>query len=485
MKTLQLTTFLLLILIGLQTNAQQATGLIFDDEVYNQAPRQPKFPGSKAEEQALRDRFKVNLKPYAPIPGDQGKIASCVGWAVGYSAYTIQKAFQNGWKDQKEKITENAFSALFIFNQIKAGNGCMRGARMTDAFKLLASTGEIMYKEFDKEEDCAISPNEQLIEQAKGNVIKDYMTLFATNDVDKVKIYKTKLSLAQNKPVVIGMDVRKNFKDLAKGSEYWWPELGNTTPMGGHALCVVGYDDKKEAFEVMNSWGTDWANDGFVWVKYEDYGRFVKYAFQFSLLEKENEIATNAELKGDFHFRYPTIATEDTIAFETAEVKFSEGVYTTVQPFWEIGQKFQLIAGNVREQSYLYVFSLDPDDNLNVHWPRNQELNEAFMGANETPLVTVDNVNIVVPGDELALTFEKVGTDRICVLFSDSPISEMKQKLDLVENGKGYLNDRLEMVFGDQLAEQEVIDFDENEMNFSSNCTSGKIIPLILNVTAK
>jgi C1A family cysteine protease len=35
-----------------------------------------------------------------------------------------------------------------------------------------------------------------------------------------------------------------------------------------HAITIVGWDDKREAYLIKNSWGTQWGNKGYVWVKY-------------------------------------------------------------------------------------------------------------------------------------------------------------------------------------------------------------------------
>ena len=90
------------------------TGLIMDDEAYNKLPRQPLFRGTKFGELPLQ----VSLKAYCPKVGDQGDIQSCVGWAVGYAALSIQYAIENNLTDPK-KINEQSQSALFIYNQIK------------------------------------------------------------------------------------------------------------------------------------------------------------------------------------------------------------------------------------------------------------------------------------------------------------------------------------------------------------------------------
>ncbi len=35
-----------------------------------------------------------------------------------------------------------------------------------------------------------------------------------------------------------------------------------------HAVTIVGWDDEKRAWLVKNSWGTDWGEDGYMWIAY-------------------------------------------------------------------------------------------------------------------------------------------------------------------------------------------------------------------------
>jgi hypothetical protein len=46
-------------------------------------------------------------------------------------------------------------------------------------------------------------------------------------------------------------------------------------------MCVIGYDDNLAggAFQIMNSWGTEWGENGIGWVRYEDFAYFNKEAF--------------------------------------------------------------------------------------------------------------------------------------------------------------------------------------------------------------
>ena len=96
-----------------------ARGLIFDDEAYERLPHSSENIRFKTGQKALVS--KVDLSPYCPQVQHQGDISSCVGWSVGYGAMTIERAIQNGWTDRRE-VTNNANSALYIFNQVSNGN---------------------------------------------------------------------------------------------------------------------------------------------------------------------------------------------------------------------------------------------------------------------------------------------------------------------------------------------------------------------------
>jgi hypothetical protein len=69
----------------------------------------------------------------------------------------------------------------------------------------------------------------------------------------------------------IGQELDKLNK-LNAGEEYCWSGKPPKENEGSHSVCIIGYDDDKfgGAFEIVNSWGTEWANDGYLWIKYKD-----------------------------------------------------------------------------------------------------------------------------------------------------------------------------------------------------------------------
>lgn len=224
---------------------------------------------------------RVDLKPYCPSVKHQGQLSSCVGWALGYGALTIQRAIQHGCTDTRT-ITHNASSALFLFNQIEKDEQG-RGSKLTDAAAFLKTRGDCLARHFDHDiADGNKRPDSLLLAAAQSFAIAGYDELFSPQDLDSVKVGSVKAALAQHRPVTIGMAIRRNFM-LLRNARYWHPDLGDTTPAGGHALVVVGYDDHKQAFQLMNSWGKEWGREGFIWLKYKDFARFAKYGCMLHL----------------------------------------------------------------------------------------------------------------------------------------------------------------------------------------------------------
>jgi hypothetical protein len=93
-----------------------------------------------------------------------------------------------------------------------------------------------------------------------------------------VSVDGIKAQLANNNPVIIGIQVSNEFYNWRGDGVL----SGNPTfmsPAEYHALTIVGYDDTKGsgAFKVVNSWTTGWGNGGFIWI---DYNTLVsKYIF--------------------------------------------------------------------------------------------------------------------------------------------------------------------------------------------------------------
>lgn len=73
----------------------------------------------------------------------------------------------------------------------------------------------------------------------------------------------------QLRPVIMRTQLDNGIFAFRPGSDLAWNFIGPS--VGGHAMCIVGFDDTKDAFLVRNSWGIDWGNDGYLWIGYNTF----------------------------------------------------------------------------------------------------------------------------------------------------------------------------------------------------------------------
>lgn len=230
----------------------------------------------------------VDLSEKMPPAGCQGKQLSCVAWSVGYAVKSYQEKIEEGNNYIKNgNLNYNSvFSPSFIYNQIN--DGVDNGSMFIDALNLVSQQGVPKYTVMPyKEEDYLSRPDKSQIEQAKNYKI-DYWRQVNVRDVKEVKA-----QLYSGHPVMIGILVdhefyRDGFKRNHDSLYIWSVKRG--TQNTAHAMVIVGYDDENRLFKVLNSWGQEWGNNGYVWI---DYDLFTKFA-------REGYVARDAFNKHEF-----------------------------------------------------------------------------------------------------------------------------------------------------------------------------------------
>ena len=275
-----------------QNAIAQRKGLVFSKDSYESVP--------KADDETLGYSDEtlpsaVSHKKYAPYPGNQGDYGTCVGWSTSYGALSIEYAKQMNITDRNQ-ITFTAFCPYYIYNQFKEEFDffCQSGGLFEDALEILYSKGAKRY--YLPEYTCYSDYEDFSLENAGTFKIKNYYRLFDWDQsefskalgLESTRVENIKKAIAQGHPVLWGAYVPPSFDYLSSGRELWTPtqaEKDTYNKQPGHAMVIVGYDDNKYggAFEVMNSWGTEWGNKGFFWVKYEDADLFGHTAFYMDL----------------------------------------------------------------------------------------------------------------------------------------------------------------------------------------------------------
>ena len=230
----------------------------------------------------------VDLSNLLPPVGNQGQQGSCVAWAVGYYYKTFTEH-----KDENWDVTTDAhqFSPAFIYNQINGGND--NGSSFNSAFQLLKDKGCDTLKIFPyNDQDYTTQPTQEQLNLAVPFKIDSYANIFygryvnsnagapttnwqwagtALTDQDIVNL---KNILADGGIFVIGIPVFSTWYHSGFGANdyiHQIPADGEVTFYGYHAVTLVGYDDNMHggAFRMVNSWGTDWGDDGFTWITYD------------------------------------------------------------------------------------------------------------------------------------------------------------------------------------------------------------------------
>jgi len=468
-------------------------GLEFEDDTYSSQNRLALITGGKSLPSS------VDLSEFCPFPRNQGSILSCVGWATGYGALTIERAIQNNWTDRTH-ITNESSSALFLFNQIKVSD-CSRGARISDALEFLQEGGDCLARYFDKNlDDCHQAPTPELIRHAAQFRISDYAALFPEQMDAEGKIFVLRRVLAEKKPVVVGLRILENFKKL-NGSEFWFPGIGDTTYAGGHAMVVVGYDDNRRAFKLFNSWGANWGNKGFILVKYADFVNFVKYAYVLYLgkspilkdsqsspdepgrMELGKPESRTREISGQFRFmRFTGQASSDgNFVFEQPAVSGHENIYH-LQDQWPTGERFQLHIEPGQVSGYVYVLSIDASGKSEIHWPKDEKFNEKFSGLHESAIIPFSGGIVRIPGPDRVLKLTRPGEEHLVVLFSERKIvPEFLYYLKDQLNGPGIkVQETLQEALADYHLLQSELFYSSDSMQFTAKTDGPRAIVSIL-----
>ena len=215
-----------------------------------------------------------DLSYLLPEIGNQGWIGSCVSWASAYYAFTIVRRieenninypafspirFHSTLKLQYEEWSKDTLS-FYDYSLVK---DCEEGSYTSDASDRLVRYGA----PFKGDESLTICSQEDIDLEYSDRL---YSWQYIDPDVDLMK-----QALCENSPLVFSIDAYNkdcwsNDFEFNKGV---WNGLISGGERGGHAMCIVGYDDEigtNGAFKVVNSWSDEWGEDGFFWIQYND-----------------------------------------------------------------------------------------------------------------------------------------------------------------------------------------------------------------------
>lgn len=300
----------------------------------------------------------VSLAAFAPQRLNQGEQGSCVAWSSAYAARTVLEAAST-----RQDPNALKFSPAFLYNYIGL-DGC-QGSYIQRAMEFMSKNGALPFNDFPYDPtDCRRQANNVLIQKAQNYKIHGFTRLTEGDELSAFNIRAIKEHLAKDAPVVIGMMVGGSFMQEMAGQKVWHPTSADRQQMGfgGHAMCVIGYDDRLEggAFQIMNSWGSDWGQNGIAWVRYGDFKEFVREAYGVDPLPKRGA-ALNIPL--ECNIGLVDNATKNYIPLSNA----GGNLFKTSTPVKK-GTRFKMEIRNSTE-CYIYLFASQTDNSSQVLFP--------------------------------------------------------------------------------------------------------------------
>ncbi|MDR1909452.1 MAG: hypothetical protein LBQ35_06020 [Spirochaetaceae bacterium] len=428
-------------------------GALLDSEQYDNLPRRAELsPGAY---QALPPE--VSLKKYAPVPGDQTPYGTCVAWAAAYGARTISESVITE-RQQTGTITGNVYSPVFVYKSINDDPTCLSGTQIFTALDLMKEEGTPRMLSRERTTDFRKISLEEFADSRK-YTIADYVTLFRAEragqgNTGPTHVQVVKKSLAERKPVIIGMNTPESFVHAAG---LWQPRENPNRYYGGHALVVVGYDDNRHggAFEVLNSWGKKWGNSGYIWISYETFGQWVREAYEII----ENLAVWSDMSRFSGHARIEAAGEEEPLPVALNRA----GYYSASLPE---GAAVRLLLENT-QPAYLYVFSLRTAGDGAAG--EGAEITRIFPPeeGNIVPVLDYQESSLILPGGDGWLPASGgPGGDYLLLFYAKQEIN-IRQIQARLRKVRGAISARVAQSVGVSLLPAESARFKSDEIDFT------------------
>lgn len=255
---------------------------------------------------SLPSSYDLSTSPYFPPIGNQQSIGSCAAWATTYYQFTYEANKLNNIVS----TADNAYSPRWTYNMVNGGQNV--GTYFGRVYDVLKRNGSLTMSEYPyladgvtwaytDNFDFSWSDDTDLMINALNTRISgnEHAVSVSSTNPSSTELDKIRELLYNGKILTFTTDFAWDYRDRnilnADGSVggYINPNTGIAERIvyraynnneSGHAMTIVGYDnnvwsdinnngivDEGElgAFKIANSWGSDWENNGYIWVSYD------------------------------------------------------------------------------------------------------------------------------------------------------------------------------------------------------------------------
>ena len=451
-----------------------ATGAIFDPEKHAQTPLKARL--------ITRNYTNIprtaSLRQYSPIPENQGEYGTCTAWSTVFAARTISESIVLNRTNQ-EQNSLHAFSPLDTYIGIRALNGGLSagyetfsflhllnrlkergimGISIPSALDYLVQRGAVRRNETERIKNLQLTFIANY-ENIRRYTISEYVALYRSYESPwtiEERVTPVKKSISEGKPVIIAMNTPLSFH---RARDVWKERDDPNIIQGYHAMCVVGYNDNMHggAFEIQNSWGTEWGNDGYIWITYNDFAKFVVEAYE--IIENLALYRDATRFAASININVFNDTRDMPVTFD------AQGFYRTrfAYPNGTVFQ-FQMTNGY---PAYVYAFSADSNTT---------EIVRVFPGAGVSPVLDYVDSTVAWPDENTGMMLDGTAdTHYLVVLYS-------KQALDInaieqrFARERGVFPERVARAVGQNFIPYSNVQYSNDKIEFSTVSTDPRSV---------
>jgi len=221
----------------------------------NYLPVSPRYALGIAPQSTLP--FLIDLRPKCSPVSDQGEMNSCVAFAV------------IGAMEYLENVQNNSTISLsqqFVFyneRMLEGTTATDSGTYIEDGINVITEYGacELSLCPYNQD-NLYTKPSVE----AYADAVKRKALRYSRVSQDQTSVMT---SLANGYPVIFGFLAYSSFESqvVAQSGIVPMPDPKETM-VGGHCVCIVGYDLNTQMFLIRNSWGASWGISGYCWMPF-------------------------------------------------------------------------------------------------------------------------------------------------------------------------------------------------------------------------
>lgn len=217
-------------------------------------------------------KLEIDLREWDSPVEDQGSLGSCVSHALTSCYESIVKRTKPDKFEELSRLfsyyhtrvledsVDNDFGVVYIRNALKAA-------------EKYGICQEVIWP-YNIEKFANQPPPAAYLDASK-RTISVYKSLDSNLDVLE--------TLNQNNPVIIGMTVYDSFMNInSKNSIIPLPREYDFV-IGGHSVVIVGYSLPRRQFIIKNSFSKDWGDNGYCWMPFEYFEKYVFEKWMFEI----------------------------------------------------------------------------------------------------------------------------------------------------------------------------------------------------------